>query len=1038
MMEETYRPKSESRMKRIFREMENSEVNIQTFYEELEKEFGGYCPFSKFKSLFESFYPQIDKSDIIYFLSKVHLNSLGNINLTLLFTAIARSLNKEILSLKLIFYNIAYTLGKKMKITTKEFFYKLGFQMQTELNVNDFISKVVPELKLTDYVGIAIFKCIDIKKRGVITVQDLVTVIDSYRNDSVFKKGEKNNISGPSKFGNYNISESDFYWLTKLSNKILDQNSTITPKMLFDISKINNEEQISLDILKRKLKSLVFKNEVKADELNFMINALNINGNYRLSFEEFNELLLLPRKQSDLNKDNNEDNKENINNKDIISQLPMKNNYMKFNNFFDTEELKATEGANIKRTKNLYYQTKQQNLQEFPLFSTLIDQKSENMKTDHFFINSGLEEKLYSLVKEDVEPEKNSEIVYPPPIMGLEKNSEGNLPSLDALLKNKLSKEIIYENKPIQEGKTINNSINENIDNNVDNSNIDNNVENNFETIDRNNDNNLINKSNLSMNLKKPADNKRTLPFLKKIVNQDSNLEEFIKELDVFESGEWSLIDLLEDFSSDYDSEFYPIQDLFFQLKEKFYPTISLSKIKSCIDNIDKDKDGYFSYIDLINFLNDNMNYGSTKLGWKFIAVKIVSTLKKSPEDFFNEKFPKKSKYDNSTNYQTEISFVQFTKLLITYFKIHPSVAKEMYEDLQKLLYNHKITKGDLIDTVNRQLEYNQEEKDEKINSKDYKNIFDLKIMYLNKENQIKNQDTGISLLDKNYFQEQMKKFVSLLQKGFIPDKSDDTKNLFIENISKFLRLPENLNLYQFRNLFINPLQMDLSLGIGLFQFVKSYNNKKEPILPTISKTNLFNVLTSYINYDITEFEPKLFLFYLENGNYTSLKNCFEALEFHPNGVTAIELQRHLQMFYPTIPLNIIKEVVKNIDEDSKGIISYKDLNNYLNKSCTKENNKFSENLILKHCASILDGKNASTEKFLKKSLGLIKNKKKGKEEELMVQEEEHNKYFSDVLGLSHTECKKLSMFLSVEKDNKSYSLSRLARLINFYRIEKN
>ena len=136
MMAETYRPKNESRMKKIFREMENSEVNIQTFYEQLEKEFGGYCPFSKFKTLLESFYPQIDKSDIIYFLSKVHLNSLGNVNLTLLFNAIARSLNKEILSLKLVFYNIANILGKKMKITTKEFFYRLGFQMQTELNVN--------------------------------------------------------------------------------------------------------------------------------------------------------------------------------------------------------------------------------------------------------------------------------------------------------------------------------------------------------------------------------------------------------------------------------------------------------------------------------------------------------------------------------------------------------------------------------------------------------------------------------------------------------------------------------------------------------------------------------------------------------------------------------------------------------------------------------------------------------------------------------------------------------------------------------------
>ncbi len=962
-MEETYpqkSEKSESRMKKIFREMENSEVNIQTFYEQLEKEFGGYCPFSKFKTLLESFYPQIDKTDIIYFLSKVHLNSLGNVNLTLLFNAIARYLNKEILSLKLVFYNIAYILGKKMKITTKEFFYKLGFQMQTELNVNDLLTRVIPELKFTNYVGITIFKSIDTKNKGVIMVQDLVTVIDSYRNDSVFKKGKNNNVYGTLKYGQYNINENDFYWLTKLSDRILDKNSTITPKMLFDISKINNEEQISLDILKRKLNSIVFKNEYKADELNLMINALNIHKNNKLSFEDFNELLLLPRKRNSLNKDNNEniDNDNINNNKDILSQLPMKNNYTAFNKFkFEKEELNPTKADNTDMN--------QQNIQEFPLFKNLIDKNGENIKTDLPLINAGLEAKLYELVKEEDEPKRNPQIAYPP-IMGNEKNSEGNLPTLDALLRDKLSKEILYNNNQQKEENSLNNTIEEKFKN----------IDNNLDTIDRNKDNNLITNSNLTMTIGKSTLNKRSLPFLKKIVNQDANLQEFIKELDVFESGEWSLIDLLEDFSSDYESEFFPVQDLFIQLKEKFYPTISLQKIKSCLDNIDKDKDGYFSYLDLINFLNDNMNYGSTKLGWKLIAAKIVSTLKKSPEDFFNQKFPKKSKYDNSTNYQAEISFVQFTKLLITYFKIHPSVSKQMYDDLQKLIYNHKITKGDLIDTVNRQLEYDQDEKNEKLNEKNYKNISDMKIMYLNKENKIKNQDTGISLLDQNYFQEQMKKFVSLLQKGFIPSKSDDTKNLFIKNISNFLRLPDSLTLFQFRNLFINPLQMDLSLGIGLFQFVKSYNNKKELVLPTISKTNLFNVLTSYINYDISEFEPKLFLFYLENGNYTSLKNCFEAIEFHPNGVTAIELQKHLEIFYPTIPLNIIKEIVKNIDEDSKGIISYKDLNNYLNKTCIKDENKFSENLIFKHCTSILDSKNISTEKFFKNLLALVKIKK--------------------------------------------------------------
>ena len=1015
-MEENNRPKSESRITKIFRQMENSDINVQTFYESLEKEFGQYCPFSKFKSYLEKFYPEIEKTEIIHFLSKVHLNSQGNVNLTLLFNAIARSLNKEILSLKLVYYNIAYILGKKKKITTKEFFYKLGFQMETELNVNDFIKNVIPELKMSDYVGITIFKSIDTKNRGVIMVQDLVTVIDSYRNDAVFRNGENNNFYGkPS--GKYDLSESDFYWLTKLSNRILDENSTITPKMLFDICKINNEDQISLDILKRKLNNIVFKNEYKADELNFMINALNVNKNNKLSFEDFNELLLLPKKQ---NKDNNEniENDMNANNKnDITSNLPMKNNYLAFNKFkFDKEEqLNPTKAENLNMNN-------QGGNADFPLFKNLIDKNGENIKSDIFYINSQLETKLYDKVKKEEEPEVNPQISFPP-IMGTEKNSQGKLPTLEALLKDKLSKEVIYKNNQTEKEEE------KSLDNTIDN-------------IDKDNDdkiksknNNLLENSNLAMNLEKSRLNKRTLPFLKKIQNQDPNLKEFIKELDVFESGEWSLIDLLEDFSSDYESEFFPTQELYIKLKDKFHPTISLSKIKCCIDNIDKDKDGYFSYLDLINFLNENMNYGSTKLGWKLIAANIVSTLKKSPEDFFNEKFPKKSKYDNSTNYQTEISFVHFTKLLITYFKIHPSVSKQMYDDLQKLIYNHKITKGDLIDTVNRQLEYDQEEKNEKLDT-NYKSISDLKLMYLNKDNKIKNQDTGISLLDQNYFQEQMKKFVSLLQKGLVPSKTDEIKNVFIQNVSSFLRLPESLTLYQFRNLFINPLQMDLSLGIGLFQFVKSYNTKKETVLPTISRTNLFNVLTSYLNYNIKNFEPKLFLFYLENANYTSIKNCFEALEYHENGVTSIELQKILKTFYPTIPINIIKEVVKNIDEDTKGIVSFKDLNNFLGKSCTKEENKFSENLILKHCASIIDNKGINTEKFLKKSLGLSKKKKINGE--IMVDEEDHDAYFSKSLGLNYTECKKLAMFLSVTKNKKSYPLSRLVKLINFYRIQKN
>ena len=51
--------------------------------------------------------------------------------------------------------------------------------------------------------------------------------------------------------------------------------------------------------------------------------------------------------------------------------------------------------------------------------------------------------------------------------------------------------------------------------------------------------------------------NKPSLTFLKRIENQDPNLSEFIKELSVFECGEWSLIDLLEDFYPQMEKEFF-------------------------------------------------------------------------------------------------------------------------------------------------------------------------------------------------------------------------------------------------------------------------------------------------------------------------------------------------------------------------------------------------------------------------------------------------------------------------------------------------
>ena len=67
-MTEGNQKNKESRMKILLLEMDKSEVSLQQFYEQLEKEFGTYCPFSKFKTLLESFYRNQPKSKLNLFL----------------------------------------------------------------------------------------------------------------------------------------------------------------------------------------------------------------------------------------------------------------------------------------------------------------------------------------------------------------------------------------------------------------------------------------------------------------------------------------------------------------------------------------------------------------------------------------------------------------------------------------------------------------------------------------------------------------------------------------------------------------------------------------------------------------------------------------------------------------------------------------------------------------------------------------------------------------------------------------------------------
>ena len=119
------------------------------------------------------------------------------------------------------------------------------------------------------------------------------------------------------------------------------------------------------------MKIKLFKKECKADELNLMINAIDINKNNKLTFEEFNDLIMLPKKQGNLNNIKSNENKISQSNQDIISELPIKSNYSTFNKFkFKTEEMQS--GDN-----------------KLPTLNDIIDMKGEKININIIPENAG-------------------------------------------------------------------------------------------------------------------------------------------------------------------------------------------------------------------------------------------------------------------------------------------------------------------------------------------------------------------------------------------------------------------------------------------------------------------------------------------------------------------------------------------------------------------------------------------------------------------------------------------------------------------------
>ena len=88
----------------------------------------------------------------------------------------------------MIFYDIAERLKYSYGTTTIDYFKSLNLEPEQEITIDDFYLNLGNKMGLDEISNIILFKSIDYNKDDKIKIEDLILVIDSYRNDNFDEK----------------------------------------------------------------------------------------------------------------------------------------------------------------------------------------------------------------------------------------------------------------------------------------------------------------------------------------------------------------------------------------------------------------------------------------------------------------------------------------------------------------------------------------------------------------------------------------------------------------------------------------------------------------------------------------------------------------------------------------------------------------------------------------------------------------------------------------------------------------------------------
>ena len=875
----------------------NNEYPLSQLCEYVEKETGGKFSFLTFREIIDNLYPDIQREDKIYLLKYISLSSLGIneksplISLLSLFSFFEKILNEKILSPSLIFYKVGEIIEKKYNLSTLELIYKFNLTLETEVNDIEFYTSFSQKLLLDEMTSIVLFNGIDYKKKRKIKIEDLVLVIDSYRdnyleenkidddsikkaqilkmfmdknfitidqlfegseynylyydelksrimkeiklaqnnftenepinesivdnvlthlskNDKIFKDSFEKYFPKDNKNSDLNneiiLSDLQKYWI----NKFLDFLSlvSITPKMIFE-SSLNKYKTniINLEDLKRQLKIILPNGRISNDEAESIMNSLDINKNRLLEINQY----------------------ENI----INQVLKYKKNFRIMNNNF----INNNEGVNI---KNIWAR--------------------------------GIKSINYHLL----------------PV-------KGNFQVLEKL-RNECEKKIFYDMSNKENDKNLENvGFNFKIENNIQGDNAEN---------DQIITNNIKKNTNDSSNLKNNNIKSNSFP-----------IEEY--------EDEYFLIEALEKFKT--EKNYFPCFDLFNDLI--INNSQSREKMSQFIKFLDNDLDGFISLLDLMSFLLHFYKHRSTKILLRFLYNTIYNDFKmESTDDFFIK---------NNIDLYKEIYVNDLCKFLNN-LNIEFPISKKLFDEM-KMIFPSPVTYNNLGELINE-----NKDKDKYNNYfKTKSHIIDMKYL----EDGIKRIIYGI-IDDDNFINTRYLKAKNFRENlKTILDICDDKMNLnqYNENFIRPMKIEPEISLTIFQLLkTISNEGEQLIYKNDLISFLESYIDDGENLLLKNDGIN-------------NEENTRNILIYLEK-NGPPLKYALEKIPFNRNGLLTInEIENTLTQFYNGIlSKKQIKIIVFDIDINKKGIINYLQLESFLYEYSNDNFNKFSSILEIEFLSS--------------------------------------------------------------------------------------